>query len=349
MQCEWVCQHTLQQDNTWSTWSEPTIWSKWGANGKDGDGVEYIYQRTRLGTPPHEITDNNEDQDEYIPQPALGEERWTDNPLGVTTEFRFEWVSKRKYDGNTHKWGNFSSPALWAKWSDTGQDGMGLRIMYTKTSSSEVKPQDPIRNQVNPGSIWGVGMPEATGKEAIWAIQALITFDNQLYLDPTLPPDEQGWQGPYLITGVPGLDGNNFNYQVEVFKSSTNKPDKPQSNDPYNPGNGWVLTPDSTVGVWWKCVGLVQGETKQIIRWGEVVKISGQGIVIKGTFTSEGELPQQGNEVGDAYVVDGYLWVWDGSKWVNAGKFQGLNGNYYEYRFQRNYSWETPPALNKIS
>ena len=42
-QCEWVCSHNLQTDGSWSEWEGPTIWSKWGANGKDGDGVEYIY------------------------------------------------------------------------------------------------------------------------------------------------------------------------------------------------------------------------------------------------------------------------------------------------------------------
>jgi hypothetical protein len=90
--------------------------------------------------------------------------------------------------------------------------------MYTKTSGSDVKPRDPDRLNINPGSIWGVGMPTATGKEAIWGIQALVTFDNKLVIDESLPEDERGWQGPYLITGVPGLDGKNFNYQVEAFK-----------------------------------------------------------------------------------------------------------------------------------
>lgn len=297
-QCEWVCSHTLQTDGTWSEWSDPTIWSKWGVNGKDGDGVEYIYQRTKLPASPQEITDNNPDQDEYIPQSAPGEQPWTDDPKGVTQELQYEWVSKRKYKGDTHKWGNFSSPALWAKWCDNGQDGNHLRVMYTKTSGSDVKPRDPDRLNINPGSIWGVGMPTATGKEAIWGIQALVTFDNKLVIDESLPEDERGWQGPYLITGVPGLDGNNFNYQVEAFKQSSTQPEKPTSNDPYNPGDGWVLTPDMSTGIWWKSVALVQGETGSVIEWGAVVKV------------------------------------------------QGMDGNYYEYRFARNNSWETAPQLN---
>lgn len=346
-QCEWVCSHNLQTDGSWSEWSSPTIWSKWGVNGKDGDGVEYIYQITKLPASPKEITDNNPDQDEYIPQSAPGEQPWTDNPTGVSKEFQYEWVSQRKYKGDTHKWGNFSSPSLWAKYGDNGQDGQHLRVMYTKTSGSDVKPRDPDRLNINPGSIWGVGMPTATGKEAIWGIQALVTFDNKLVIDESLPEEERGWQGPYLITGVPGLDGNNFNYQVEAFKQSQTQPEKPTSNDPYNPGDGWVLTPDMSTGIWWKCIALVQGETGTVIEWGAVVKVTGQGVIIKGTLDSTDDLPTSGNEIGDGWVIDGFLWVWNGSDWVNVGKVQGMDGNYYEYRFARNNSWSSAPSLDQ--
>lgn len=52
----------------------------------------------------------------------------------------------------------------------------------------------------------------------------------------------------------------------------------------------------------------------------------GTSFTVKGSVDDESMLPPTGNATGDAYLVNGYLWVWDGSAWANAGKIQGPAG-----------------------
>ena len=53
----------------------------------------------------------------------------------------------------------------------------------------------------------------------------------------------------------------------------------------------------------------------------------GTSVKIKGSLDSESQLPAEGNEEGDGYLIDGNLYVWDGSKWINAGKIKGDKGD----------------------
>lgn len=51
----------------------------------------------------------------------------------------------------------------------------------------------------------------------------------------------------------------------------------------------------------------------------------GSGITILGSLANSGELPGTGN-IGDAYLIGGDLYVWDGSDWNNVGNIQGPTG-----------------------
>lgn len=112
-QYEWMCVRT-KTDDLWSDWNGPTVWSKWGANGKDGDGVEYIYKRTTTNLSPDRPTEVSQ-EDDFVP------EGWTDDPTGVNENNMYEWVCVRKYKEGI--WSEFSNPALWAKWGDKGDQG----------------------------------------------------------------------------------------------------------------------------------------------------------------------------------------------------------------------------------
>lgn len=53
---------------------------------------------------------------------------------------------------------------------------------------------------------------------------------------------------------------------------------------------------------------------------------AGSGVRILGSLPDPDALPGSGNEVGDAYLIDGDLWVWDGAGWGNVGTIQGPQG-----------------------
>lgn len=104
-QYEWVCVRTKPSGSgTWSAFSTPVIWAKWGDKGTDGDGTEYVFKRTEVETAPDAILVSSA-TDGYVPT------GWTDEPSGVSADYPFEWVSVRhKTNG---KGGAFSKPTLW--------------------------------------------------------------------------------------------------------------------------------------------------------------------------------------------------------------------------------------------
>lgn len=104
-QYEWVCVRTKPSGSgTWSAFSTPVIWAKWGDKGTDGDGMEYIFQRTEVETAPSTPLT-------FSPNAGFVPRGWTDEPSGVSADYPFEWVSMRKKTNGI--WGGFSEPTLW--------------------------------------------------------------------------------------------------------------------------------------------------------------------------------------------------------------------------------------------
>ena len=113
---EWVCVR-YRRAGVWEDYSVPVIWAKWGEKGMDGDGFEYIYRRSTSATAPDKPATSQ--QDSHVPS------GWSDEPLGVTSSYLYEWVSTRKKTNGT--WGAFSAPAIWAKYGRDGNNGQDGR------------------------------------------------------------------------------------------------------------------------------------------------------------------------------------------------------------------------------
>jgi len=113
----------------WTTFSTPTLWSKYGENGMDGDGVEYIFcsyhSATGIQNPDYNTYNGKSfTNDDFVPQ------GWTDDPMSPTESNAYVFVSQRKQVGG--KWIKptqtitgtpWSQPAIWARWSKDGSSG----------------------------------------------------------------------------------------------------------------------------------------------------------------------------------------------------------------------------------
>lgn len=110
-----------------------------GADGKDGNGIEQIFIRVKsLAHVPslavvndNVNTDDYQENDEYITfidetysYSILGETyttEWTDDPMDVNVDWRYQLVSIRKKVNGI--WSAFSEPVLWSSFARDGEKG----------------------------------------------------------------------------------------------------------------------------------------------------------------------------------------------------------------------------------
>ena len=104
-------------------------------------------------------------------------------------------------------------------------------------------------------------------------------------------------------------------------------------------GNGpedWTKDKSQSTAKEWLMLGICTDRTESDVAlvysdyaWSRIKGTDGKdgtSFTVKGSVDDESMLPPTGNSTGDAYLVNGYLWVWDGSAWANAGKIQGPAG-----------------------
>ena len=190
---EWMCIRRKGKDGHWGEWSAPSLWSKYGVNGQDGDGVQYIYKRTQKGEQPDNPTPtdylNNEaymnPKGEYCPE----DDGWTDDPEGVTDTWQYEWVASRKFkfdengDKKEKRWQPFSSPSLWAKFGENGKSATVIRKLYAMNTSTSTPPTVPEGESIFTGD-WGSGFPVdyVAGENVVWCIEAEIWADTNEFV-----------------------------------------------------------------------------------------------------------------------------------------------------------------------
>lgn len=199
---EWTCVR-YKTGGHWSGYSGASLWAKWsfdGADGVDGEGVEYIFTRTETEDPG--TVPDVPDVAEYDNPPAP----WTDDPTGVDATYRYEWVSKRnKVEG---VWGAFSSPSIWARYSYDGQPGNWTSYVFKNSDTEPAKPtsSDPIPS----------GWSDApTGVGIWWMSKATIDASTG---------KAGAWSTPIRVTGEDGEPGPHTDFKYAKNNSTTTAP-----------------------------------------------------------------------------------------------------------------------------
>lgn len=124
----WQIQRFANPDGTLTAWSNLIrLTGADGEDGKDGNSIEFIYTRNADGKTPS--TPASVNQAGHIPS------GWTNHPSGVTASLMYEWVSQRYLDKSTQKWGNWSTPGIWSRYSERGKDGDGYEYIYRRFSN----------------------------------------------------------------------------------------------------------------------------------------------------------------------------------------------------------------------
>ncbi|WP_294557862.1 hypothetical protein [uncultured Bacteroides sp.] len=253
---EWTCVR-YKTGGHWSGYSAASLWAKWsfdGADGVDGEGVEYIFTRTETEDPG--TVPDVPDVAEYDNPPAP----WTDDPTGVDATYRYEWVSKRnKVEG---VWGAFSSPSIWARYSYDGQPGNWTSYVFKNSDTEPAKPtsSDPIPS----------GWSDApTGVGIWWMSKATIDASTG---------KAGAWSTPIRVTGEDGEPGPHTDFKYAKNNSTTTAPALVKTD---RTPAGWSDTPPSlSSGEYlWMTQAEIDANNSLLhptVGWATPVRISGE-------------------------------------------------------------------------
>lgn len=149
------CAVRKSKNGIWEEFSEPALWAKYAMDGKDGASIEYVFARCVEKLTPEQVSIDNEaanrdgagTTDEYLPNFNFNGTitKATDDPVSVTQEIPYQWVSIRRRKRGESVWGDFSHPALWNMWSEgsqgpKGEDGDMIEEVYAVYNSVAVMP-----------------------------------------------------------------------------------------------------------------------------------------------------------------------------------------------------------------
>ena len=192
-------------DHTEEASEDATLYQWAQFTGDDGYGYEYVYRRSRISTPYavptiDQCTPNSGktfQDDDYVP-PVESGEPWTDNPMGVNSNYPYEFMVKRVKKNN--KWEAFTGSA-----SDTSKailySYLGKDAPYTQRQWAAFQSL-VLTNGMKDDTFWQVVIPNVESGYYLWERSRTVTPARGASL-----PTYSAWQYERR-TGEKGNTGN---------------------------------------------------------------------------------------------------------------------------------------------
>ena len=247
------------------------------------------------------------------------------------------------------------SGGVWGSWNvirikgETGSPGVAPNasfksIVFVRMNGTPDTPTGGSYNSPVPTSLagqnaagqnvyWEDGIP--AGGEMLWASSRIFSSDGN-------SPQQANWSTPRQMT-----DTDKYDVEFAFMQTNDAVPAAPiaanrhSDSSPYGYSAQVWFDPEkdkySASGVlrdfttvYWRaereCVNGVWGDWV-IMRIKGEKGTDGTSVRILGTLDNTSELPPSGNVIGDAYLINGHLWVWDGDSWEDCGEIKGPTGD----------------------
>jgi len=185
------------REETWGDWSTPVIVSTYGpdgADGTDGNGVEYVFART--ADPTVSASQRPSNTWAYDRPGTSGGLTWTDGAPALSESLQYLWRSERRVPGSPavgtargESWGNWKMPVIVGRYATDGlpgqegapgqegppggdgDDGQGIEFIFSKTTGATPSSPSNLWGFDQPVSPWFDAAPNLDAGDVLWMSQ----------------------------------------------------------------------------------------------------------------------------------------------------------------------------------
>lgn len=291
---------------------------------KSTDGIWYVTQE-QLKVEPTEDPNNY-----YFQVGILGSVHSDDDFRDFTTTYGFTRINgntittgkiitsdKECYldlDGNKFRIGDSSSSI---DWNVTAKRQLTLHNVRLLSDSGDTSHIGVFRGTYNPKYVY------YAGDEVTYTVNGeTCTYR---YTNPTPSMGNLPTNSVYWSVVAKGSTGDKGESGLSVFYTYNDSETKPATPTGDGSTGGWHRT--SSENVVWMSIKNAKTDTEGA--WGIPFRVrgaDGTSINIKGSKDNVSQLPTAGNSEGDAYLIGGNLYIWDGTNWKDVGAIKGEDG-----------------------